>query len=69
METAKVMMMMMMMMMMIMMMNCYCGKVDRRKAFSLTLSQDHGQRSSPWQISDTPGISKPLQNLSSGLVE
>ena len=43
----------MMMMMMMMMMNCFCGLVDRRKAFSLISSRDHCQRSSPLQISDT----------------
>ena len=41
------------MMMMMMMMNCFCGMVDRRKAFSLISSWDHCQRSSPLQISDT----------------
>ena len=62
--------MMMMMMIMIMMRNCFCGMVDRRKAFSLISSRDHCQRSSPSQISDTPraGI-EPAQNLSSNLVE
>ena len=38
-----------------MMMNCYCGMVDRRKAFSLISSRDHCQRSSPSRISDTSG--------------
>ena len=38
----------------IMMMNCFCGMVDRRKAFSLIFSWDHCQRSSPSRISDTP---------------
>ena len=33
--------------MMMMMMNCFCGMVDRRKAFSLISSRDHCQRSSP----------------------
>ena len=32
---------------MMMMMNCFCGMVDRRKAFSLISSRDHCQRSSP----------------------
>ena len=41
------MMVMMMMMMMMMMINCFCGMVDRRKAFSLISSLDHCQRSSP----------------------
>ena len=49
-------------------MNCFCGMVDRRKAFSLISSQDHCQRSS--RISNMPRAGfKPEQNLSSGLVE
>ena len=48
------MMMTMMMMMMMMMMICFCGMVNRRKAFSLISSRDHCQRSSPSRISDTP---------------
>ena len=53
-----------------MMMNCFCGMVDRRKAFTLISSQDHCQRSSPLWISDTPQAGfEPAQNLSSGLVE
>ena len=48
-----------------MMMNCFCGKVDKAKVFSLISSQDHCQRSSPSRISDT----EPAQNLSSGSVE
>ena len=60
----------MMMMMMMMMMNCFCGMVDRRKAFSLISSRDHCQRSSPLPISDTPQAGfQPVQNLSSDLVE
>ena len=56
--------------MMMMMMNCFCGMVDQRKAFSLISSRDHCQRSSPSRISDTPGAGfEPAQNLSSGLVE
>ena len=63
-------MMMMMMMMMMTMVNCFCGKVDRRKVFSLISSQDHCQRPSPLWISNTPWAGfKPVQNLSSGLVE
>ena len=34
-----------------MMMNCFCGMVDRRKAFSLISSQNHRQRSSPSRTS------------------
>ena len=53
-----------------MMMNCFCGMVDRRKAFSLISSRDNCQRSSPSRISDTPRAGfEPAQNLSSGLVE
>ena len=40
--------------MMMMMMNCFCGMVDWRKAFSLISSWDHCQRSSPSRISDSP---------------
>ena len=50
--------------MMMMMMNCYCGMVDRRKAFSLISSRDHCQRSSSSRISDTPRAGfEPAQNL------
>ena len=60
---------MMKMMMMIMMINCFCGMVDRRKAFSLISSWDHCQSSSPSRISDTTRAGfEPAQNLSSGLV-
>ena len=38
--------------MMMMMMNCFCGMIDRRKAFSLISSWDHSQ-TSQLQISDT----------------
>ena len=59
-----------MMIMMMMMMNCFCGMVDRRKAFSLISSRDHCQRSSPLRISDTLRARfEPAQNLSTGLVE
>ena len=52
------------------MMNCFCGTVDRRKAFNLISSRDHCQRSLPLRISDTPQAGfGPAQNLSSGLVE
>ena len=36
----------------LMMMNCFCGVVNRRKAFSLISSRDHCQRSWPTRISD-----------------
>ena len=58
------------MMMMMMMMNCFCGIVDWRKAFSLISSRDHYQRSSPSRISDTPWAGfEPVQNLSLSFVE
>ena len=57
-------------MMMMKMMNCFCGMVDRRKAFSLISSRDHCQRSSPSRICDTPWAEFDLaQKLSLGLVE
>ena len=53
-----------------MMMKCFCGMVDRRKAFSLISSRNHCERTSPLQISDTPLAGfEPAQSLSSGLVE
>ena len=64
------MMMVMMMMMMMMMMNCFCGMVDRRKAFSLISAWDHCQRASPPRISDTALAGfEPAENLSPELVE
>ena len=52
------------------MMNCFCGMVDRQKAFSLISSRDHCQRSSTSSISDTPQAGFELaQNLSSDFVE
>ena len=64
------MMMMMVMMMIMMMMNCFCGMVDRRKAFSLISSRGHCQRFSPSSISNTlrAGL-EPAQNLIEGFVE
>ena len=57
-------------MIMMMMINCFCGMVDRRKAFSLISSRDHCQRSSPSRISDMPRAGfEPAQGLSSGLLE
>ena len=53
-----------------MMMNCFCGMVDRWKAFSFISSRDHCQRSSTSRISNPPRAGYgPAQNLSSGLVE
>ena len=55
---------------MMMMMNCFCGMVDRQKAFNFISSLDHCQRSSPSRIPVTPRAGfKPAENLSSGLVE
>ena len=52
------------------MMNCFCGIVDRQKAFSLISSRDDCQGSSPSRNSDTPRAGfEPVQNLSAGLVE
>ena len=60
----------MIMIIMMMMINCFCGMVDQRKAFSLISSPDHCQRSSPSRISNPPQAGFELaQNLSSGLVE
>ena len=57
-------------MIMMMVMNCFCGMVEGRKAFSLISNRDHRQRSSPSRISDIPQTGfEPGQNLSSGLVE
>ena len=57
-------------MMMMMMMNGFCGMVDRRKAFSLILSRNHFQISSPSRISYTARAGfEPAKNLSSGFVE
>ena len=51
-------------------MNCFCGMVDRWKAFRLISSRDRCQRSSPSRISDTPRAGfEPVQDLSSGLLE
>ena len=50
--------------------NCFCGMVDRRMAFSLISSRDHCQKFSPSRISDTPRTGFELaQNLNSGFVE
>ena len=51
-----------MMMLMMMMMNCFCGMVDRRMAFSLISTRDRCQRSSQSRIYNTPQtlISMPL---------
>ena len=57
-------------MMMVKMTNCFCGMVDRRKAFRLDSSRGHCPRSSPSRISDTPQAGfEPAKNLSSGLVK
>ena len=50
--------------------NCFCGMVERRKAFGLISSWDHCQRSSTSRISDTLRARfETAQNLSSGFVE
>ena len=38
----------------LMMMNCFCGMVDRQKAFSFISSRGYCQRSSASRISNTP---------------
>ena len=53
-----------------MMMNCFCGMVDRRKAFIAlfpagTIVRDPHHRESPTRRAGF----EPAQNLSSGLVE
>ena len=49
---------------------CFCGMVDRRKAFSLISNRDHCQRSSASQISDTPRTGfESVQSLSLGFVQ
>ena len=49
---------------------CFCGMVDRWKAYNLISSRDHCQRSSPSRTSDTERARfEPAQNLSSGFVE
>ena len=56
--------------MMLMMMNCFCGIVDRRKAFSLISSRGHCQRSSPSRIYDTPQAGfDPTRSLNPGFTE
>ena len=61
---------MMIMMMMMILMGCFCSTVDLRITLTFTASQDHCQRSSSSQISNTPQAGfEPLQNLSSGFVE
>ena len=52
------------------MMNCFCGMVEWRRAFSLVSTRDHRQRSSPSRISETPWAEfETAQNLSFRLVE
>ena len=53
-----------------MIMNCFCGMVDWRKAFSLTSNRNLCQRSSSSRISDLPQAEfEPTQNPSSGFDE
>ena len=50
--------------------NCFCGMVDQRKAFSLISRKDHCQRFSSLQISDIHQAEfVSVRNLNSGLVE
>ena len=52
-----------------MMMNCFCGMVDQRKAYSLIPSWGHCWRSSPSQTPNTLQAGfEHAQNLNSGLV-
>ena len=54
----------------LMVMNCFCGMVDRQKAFRLISSREHCQRFSPSRISDTSRAGfEPAQTMSLGLVE
>ena len=56
--------------MLMMTMNCICGMLNQRIAFSLISSRDHCQRSSPLRISNMPQSGfEPAQNLSSGFNE
>ena len=53
-----------------MIINCFCGMVDWRKAFSLISSREHCRRPLPSRIFNTPRAGfEPAQNLSSGLIE
>ena len=52
------------------MMNYFCKMVDQQRMLSLISSQDHCQRFSPSQISNTLQAGyKPVRNLSSDFVE
>ena len=52
----------------VMMMNYFCGMVDQQNALSIFFSQDHYQKFSPSQISDTSRSEfEPSQSLSSNL--
>ena len=51
-------------------MNCFGGMDDQRKGLSIISTQDHYQRFSSSQTSDTPrGGSESFQNLISGSVK
>ena len=55
--------------MMIMTMNCLCGMVDQREAFTLFPTETI-VRSSPLRISDAPQVGfEPVQNTGSDFVE
>ena len=50
--------------------NCFCGKVNRRKVLSFISSRGHYQRFSPSQVSDTRRTGyEPAQSLTSGVAE
>ena len=58
-----------MMMMVMMMMSCFCRMADLWKVFSLISRQDHCQRFSPLQITDTSRAGfEPALNLRLGFV-
>ena len=54
-----------------MMMNCFCGMVDRPKAFGLIYSQDHSLPEVLTIVNPRHAVSRiePVQNLNSGFVE
>ena len=57
-------------MMMMMIMNYFCGMIDQQKILNVNSSQDHCQKFSLSQISDTLQAGfEPVESLSSGFVE
>ena len=59
----------MMMMMIMMMMICFCGIIDRPKAFSFIFSQNRFRRFSPTQTFKPPAAFEQTQNLRSCIIE